>query len=141
MLPKAFIDSSVFILGKEWPNSNSAKILELLSQGKVEAVVSSKVVHEVFYYFKNHHGKSLASDYRFFLVQFCTVIDEDRIRGEINQWKDKIKKKDVLHLATVKAFHLPHLVAFDRDFKPFPEYVTPKAFLKLLGRKTAATEY
>lgn len=36
---------------------------------------------------------------------------------------------------------LDFLLSYDRDFENFDEYITPKAFIKELGLKTAASEY
>ena len=58
----------------------------------------------------------------------------------MEDWKGKIKEKDLEQLAVVKAFRLEYLVALDRDFQPFPEYCTPKKFLKKQGIPVAASE-
>ncbi|MBI4053191.1 MAG: PIN domain-containing protein [Candidatus Diapherotrites archaeon] len=141
MKPEPFIDSSVFIIAKERPQSNSAKIMELLAGREIEAVVSAKVVREVFAYFKGHYGKDIASDYRLFIMQACRIIEPYTIEKELAQWKNRIKEKDLEHIATAKAVHAKFLVGFDRHFKPFPEYRTPKKFLKEIGIKERRTEY
>ena len=71
MKPKAFLDSSVLILAKEQPFSNAARIVELLAEGKLDAFISPRVVHEVMRYFSRHYTKDVASLYRLFLVQSC----------------------------------------------------------------------
>ena len=62
MKPDSFIDSSVFIYAKESKQSNSAIILELISTARLEAVISPRVVMEVFHYFKKHYGKQATSN-------------------------------------------------------------------------------
>ena len=73
---RIFLDTNVFIYAFEFPKSNSRKIIELLNEGKIEAVISERVIKEVQAYF---------------------------------------------------------LVSFDKDFKKFKEYKTPKIFIEDIG--------
>lgn len=141
MKPSVFIDSSVFILAKKFPASNSAKIVELLANDEIDATISAKVLQELTSYFKRTQNKNVASDYRFFLIQSCRIIEKEEILPEIQKWKNRIKKKDLEHLATVKAMSIKYLIAYDRDYRPFQEYITPKQFIKSLGLTPAETEF
>ncbi len=141
MTPSVFIDSSVLIRAKERPDSNSAKILELLDSSRFRAIISAKVVREVHRYFRLYYDRQTANNYRFFLLQACKVVEAADIQPEIRRWRGKIKEKDLEHLATAKALELERLVAFDKDFEGFPEYTTPKQFIASLGLKPAKTEY
>lgn len=141
MKPRVFIDSSAFIFAKKFPQSNSAKIIELLANNAIDATISAKVAAEVYRYFKKHGEKELADKYRHFILQACRIIEKPDIEEELEKWKNQIKNKDLEHIVTVKAMQLQTLIGFDRDFKPFKEYKTPKQFLKTLGIKTGKTEY
>ena len=44
---KAFLDSSIIIIGFVVEKSNSAKILDLLFENKIDAIISEKVLKEV----------------------------------------------------------------------------------------------
>lgn len=44
---RAFLDSSAVIIGLVVEKSNSAKILDLLFENKIKAVISEKVLKEV----------------------------------------------------------------------------------------------
>jgi len=44
---RIFLDTNVFIYAFEFPKSNSRKIIELLNKGKIEAVISERVIKEV----------------------------------------------------------------------------------------------
>ena len=57
-----FLDSSVFIWGYNRPNSNSAKILELMNGGKIRVVISEKVVKEIRIYFIKFYNKDVWSE-------------------------------------------------------------------------------
>ncbi len=64
MPKRAVIDTNVFVYGFEFPESNSAKIIELINEGEVEAVITLQVLNETVRYFKNFHGKELAAEFR-----------------------------------------------------------------------------
>ena len=46
----------------------------------------------------------------------------------MKKYRGKIKEKDLEQLAVVKKFGINFLVSFDKDFKKFKEYKTPKIF-------------
>lgn len=52
-------------------------------------------------------------------------VDESELQKMIENAKTKMER-----ISTVKASNLVYLVAYDCDFEPFPEYLTPKGFLK-----------
>ena len=73
MKPRVFLDTNVFIFAFEFEKSNSRKIIELLNTGRVDAVISERVVKEVIRYFKKHHNRALANDFRNYLLQSCEI--------------------------------------------------------------------
>lgn len=48
---RVFVDSSVFIYGLEFAESNSALIYDGIARGTVKAVINEKVIKEVVNYF------------------------------------------------------------------------------------------
>ena len=71
---RAFLDSNVFIYAFEFPDSNSSKIIDLLNDKIVEAVISERVIAEVYSYFRRFHEKRLADTFRKYLYDSCTVV-------------------------------------------------------------------
>ena len=55
--------------------------------------------------------------------------------------KGQIKEKDLEQIAVVRKLSITHLVAYDRDFKEFKEYTTPKEFIELMGINASDTDY
>lgn len=139
---KLFLDSSTIIFAFEYPESNSRIIFDLIVAGKIEGVISEKAIIETKRVF------SLKKDERFLyllesiLRKTLTVISLSDIFANVEKWRGKIKEKDLEHLATVKGLKLQFLVALDRDFEPFPEYITPKKFVEnILKLKAFQTDY
>ncbi len=135
------MDTNVFIYAFEFPESNSAKVIALLNKGEIKAFVSTRVVLEVMRYFEKHHGIVLARKFRHYLLEVCHVISQNQVVNSMQEYKKQIKDKDLEQLAVVKWLGLRYLIAYDRDFEKFEEYITPKNFIKFAGSKEADTEY
>ena len=54
---RLFLDTNVFIYAFEFSHSNSGKIIELLNQAEIEAVISEHVLMEVQRYFRMYIQK------------------------------------------------------------------------------------
>ena len=138
---RVFLDTNVFIYAFEFPESNSHHIIELLNEGRLDAVISERVLKEVHAYFKKFYDKDLASAFRDYLLRTCTVILASEVRSELPRYRRLIKEKDLEQLTVVKKLGIKFLVAYDRDFENVREYTTPRVFIKELGFKPAATAY
>ncbi len=136
---RVFVDSSVFIYGLEFEESNSAIIYNEITNGTIKAVINEKVVEEVVRYFGRRKGRHFAYLIESQLRRVCEVKQRQDYAGEIEEWRGKIKDKDLEHLATAKKFGLK-IVAYDSDFLPFEEYRTPKQFVDELGKKSYDVE-
>ena len=141
MKPRVFIDTNVFIFAFEFEKSNSRKIIDLLNTGMVEAVISERVVKEVITYFKKKYNRTLANDFRNYLLQSCEIIFPEDLVSEMKEYRGKIKDKDLEQIAAVKYLGLKYLVSLDRDFVDFEEYTTPKQFVKIMGLRFKKTDY
>ena len=141
MKVKAFIDTNTFIYGFEFKHSNSAAVLELINEEKISAYITLVVIKEISGYFKRHYSRDTANQFVKYLLESCTLVFEEDCQKELMQLRGKIKDKDLSQIAATKALGLKYLISFDRDFKPFLEYRTPKQFLKENGFKTKETEY
>ncbi len=141
MKVKVFIDTNVFIYGFEYEKSNSAKIIELINQGKIEAYVNLRVLKEITHYFRKYYSRNQSNKLVVYLLESCNLVYPNQYQEETNALKGKIKEKDLEQIAATKTLGLKWLISYDRDFKPFTEYKTPKQFLKELGIKEQKTEY
>jgi predicted nucleic acid-binding protein len=141
MKPRVFLDTNIFIFAFEFPESNSGKIIDLLNQGKIEAVISQRVFKEIVNYFRKYYNKELADKFRRYILQSCSLVLEYDIKDSMAMLKNEIKEKDLEQIATVKKFGLKYLVSLDRHFEKFEEYITPKEFIKILGIKENKSEY
>ena len=138
---KAFIDTNVFIYGFAHPESNSTIVLQLINGLKMEACINFVVLKEIIRYFQRYYSRELSTDFTRYLLKTCTIIHQEDYVWEQHQLKGKIKEKDIQQIAAAKALGLKYLISFDRDFRPFPEYRTPKQFLKENGIKFKETDY
>ena len=137
---KLFVDSSTIIYGIEYPKSNSALVLRLIRDRKISAATSQKVLEEVKNFLTLKHGENFAFRTQNFMAQNFKIVPRNEIKHELLQFEGKIKEKDLEHLATAKKLGLK-IIAFDRDFKPFKEYMTPKELVQKLGLKGFDTDY
>src|SRR3989344_6979707 len=108
MKPRTFIDTNVFIYAFEYPECNSAKIVDLINKGIIEAIVSEQVVKEVIRYFEKYHNINLARLFRRYLFEACIVITRDQVMDEMNKYKGKIKEKDLEQIAVTKELNIKY---------------------------------
>ena len=141
MKRRVFLDTNIFIYAFEFPDSNSGKVVDLLNKGQIEAVISERVLKEVQAYFKKFHDKDLAALFRDYLLRTCVLVFPADLKKEMLRYKKLIKAKDLEQVAAVKKLGIKYLLSYDRDFEPFEEYITPKAFIKEVGLKPAASVY
>lgn len=141
MKRRVFLDTNIFIYAFEFPDSNSGKVVDLLNKGQIEAVISERVLKEVQAYFKKFHDKDLAALFRDYLLRTCVLVFPADLKREMLKYKKLIKAKDLEQVAAVKKLGIKYLLSYDRDFEPFEEYMTPKAFVKESGSNPAASVY
>ncbi len=137
-----FIDSSVIIRAflQEDETTNSALVLKLILEKKISGIISRKVVEEVKRFFSLKRGEKFAYSVEIILKKKFLIVEKTEIEKELIELSGKIKDKDLEHLATAKKYGA-RILAFDRDFQPFEEYITPKKFLEKLGYRTRETEF
>ena len=132
---RVFLDTNVFIYSFEFSQSNSAKIIELLNDNQIEAIISEQVLKEVTRYFEKYYSFELAKKFRRYLLNSCTIIMGTKVLKFMRTFKDKIKEKDLEQISVVRKFGIKYLISYDRDFEFFSEYFTPKEFLISIGVK------
>ena len=138
---RVFIDTTTFIYAFEFPMSNSAKIINFLNKGEIEAIISEQVLKEVTRYFEKFHNIKLARRFRRYLLDNCIVIMKNDLLDMIDKVKGQIKEKDLEQLATTKKYGIKYLIAYDKDFEAFDEYFTPRRFLEILKQEVTDSEF
>lgn len=141
MKHRVFIDTNVFIYAFEFPDSNSNTIVEQLNDEEIEAVISERVVKEVYRYFRKYHDKTLADTFRKYLYEACRVILAKDVKGAMKKYRGQIKEKDLEQLAVVREYGIKYLISLDRDFEGQEEYRTPKEFVGLMYGKGEKSEF
>ena len=121
--------------------SNSAKILDLVFENKIEAVIGERVLKEVKRYFREKRGRNFSYIIELLLRRNCTIIKGHEVKETMLKLRGQIKEKDLEQLSIVKKLNLRYLIGYDRDHEKFTEYFTPKRFLEKLNQKTFETEY
>ncbi len=135
MKHRVFIDTNVFIYAFEFTDSNSNTIIEQLNDEEIEAVISERVVKEVYRYFRKYHDKALADTFRKYLYEACRVILAKDVKDAMKKYMGQIKEKDLEQLAVVREYGIKYLISLDRDFEGQEEYRTPKEFVELMYGK------
>ncbi len=141
MKHRVFLDTNVFIYAFEFPDSNSNTIIEQLNDKKIEAVISERVVKEVYRYFRKYHDKPLADTFRKYLYEACRVILAKDVKDAMKKYMGQIKEKDLEQLAVVREYGIKYLISLDRDFEGQEEYRTPKEFVELMYGKGEKNEF
>lgn len=141
MTETIFVDTNIFIWGYNRPSSNSAKILDLIDKGNLYAISSERVITELRRYFIRYYTKDIWGEVLKHVMTTVEIIYSEEIIHEIEKWRGKINDKDLEQLATTKALGLKYLVAYDKHFGPFEEYMTPRQFIKVLGFNPSKSEY
>ena len=138
---RVFLDSNVFIYAFEFPDSNSSKIIDLLNDKVIEAVISERVIAEVYRYFRRFHEKRLADTFRKYLYDSCMVVLTKDVEYAMSRYRGQIKEKDLEQLTVVKEYGIKYVIAYDRDFDNVEEHKTPKQYVGLIGLNTSDVEY
>ncbi len=90
MRRRVFLDTNIFIYAFEFPESNSHKIINLLNNGQIEAIISQRVLKKVQSYFKKFYDKDLSASFRDYLLRTCTVVFTTDVKKEMRQHKSQI---------------------------------------------------
>ena len=138
---RAFLDASVLIFAIERPASNSAVVVELALAGRLQAVVDEEVLAEIARFFRKRRGRSFAWLYAEQVRRVARVVTRDECRADFDALGGQLKQSDRLHLAASRTTGTRHLIAYDEDFQPFKEYMTPRQAVRRLGRAPKETEW
>ena len=134
MPTRVLLDSNVFLFGFELRDSNSHRILELLTSGEIRGVVTDRIVREVLAYIRKHYGKDVAGRFRDLILLTCDLVVEADLRANRAEVAT-VGAKDAGALAAVRRLGIARLVSTDSDFAKVPERRTPRAFLIERGER------
>ena len=141
MRTRVFLDTNVFIYAFEFPDSNSAQIIEFLNREEIEAITSEKVIEELTQYFEKFHSLTLARKVRRYVINTCIIILRNEINEDTIKLKGVIKDKDIEQLATTRKYGIKFLISYDKDFEGIEEYMMPKKFLEYLDIQSKKSEF
>ena len=138
---RVFLDTNVFVNGIKHRESNSHQVLELAEQGSITVFTSEFALKEVSVVLRHLRGIRAAYIGVKYVQGICVIVPRRKISASVKEFRGKIKDKDLENLATAKAMKIGYLISFDREYELFPEYLTPKQFVKHLGLAVSETEY
>jgi predicted nucleic acid-binding protein len=138
---RVFLDASVIIWALERADSNSALLFQMALEGRIEAIVDEQVLAEVARFLRIRRGRSFAWLFTEQIRRVAKVVQAEECRGEMDELKTSIKRKDLIHAAAAKRARVTFLIALDDDFASIPEYRTPKQAVEALGLPPKVTDW
>lgn len=145
---KAYLDSNLFIFGKERRESNSHIILDLAEEGKIIPVVSYLTLEELREYFSHKYDRETAINEVYYLISLpnLEIIPRDKVKHQISGYKGVIPDKDLPHLVSAIIADVDYIVTYNRHFiesraKDYVKVVKQADFVKLFGIKPQPTDY
>ena len=151
MKPKsigAYLDSNVFIFGKERQESNSRLILDLAEEGKIVPVVSYLILEEVREYFSRRYDRETAVNEVYYLISLpnLEIISKDKVKQQINKYRGIVPDNDLPHLVAAAIAGVDYFITYNRHFiqskaKEHVKVISQAEFVKLLGIKPEQTIY
>jgi len=145
---RAYLDSNVFIFGKEREESNSRLILDLVEEGKIVPVVSYLVLEELREYFSRRYDRETAVNEVYYLISLpnLEIVSKDKVRQQIGKYRGIVPDKDLPHLISAIIAETDYFVTYNRHFatskaKQYVKVISQADFVKLFGIKPQPTNY
>ena len=145
---RAYLDSNVFIFGKERQESNSRLILELAEEEKIIPVVSYLILEELREYFSRRYDRETAVNEVYYMISLpnLEIIPKDKVKQQINKYKGIVPDKDLPHLISAIIAETDYFVTYNRHFatskaKQYVKVISQADFIKLFGIKPQPTTY
>jgi len=146
--PRVYLDSNVFIFGKERQESNSRTILDLAEEGKIVPVVSYLTLEELREYFSRRYDRETAINETYYLISLpvLEIVPRDKVMTMMSKYRGVIPDKDLPHLVSAILASVDYLVTYNRHFiksnaKEHVKVLKQSAFVKLFGIKPQPTDY
>jgi len=145
---RVYLDSNVFIFGKEREESNSRLILELVEEGKVIPVVSYLTLEELREYFSRRYDREAAVNEVYYLISLpnLEIISKDKVKQQISKYRGIVPEKDLPHLVSAVIAEVDYFITYNRHFmtskaKEHVKIISQADFIKLFGIKPQPTGY
>ena len=145
---RAYLDSNVFIFGKERQESNSRIILDLAEEGKIVPVISYLTLEELREYFSQKYDRETAVNEIYYLISLpnLEIVSRDKVKQKIREYRGVVVDKDLPHLISAILAKADYFVTYNRHFidsraKEYVQVITQADFVKLLGIKPQQTSY
>jgi len=145
---RVYLDSNVFIFGKESPESNSRIILDLAEEGKFIPVVSYLTLEELREYFSRRYDRETAINEIYYLISLpaLEIVSRDKVKKAMSKYESVVPAKDLPHLVSAILAGVNHIVTYNRHFiqsnaKKHVKVLKQSAFVKLFGIKPQPTDY
>lgn len=146
--PRVYLDSNVFIFGKENQQSNSRIILDLAEERKFVPVVSYLTLEELREYFMHRYDRETAINEIYYIISLPTleIVSRDEVKKLITKYKGIVPDKDLPHLVSALIAKADYMVTYNRHFlkskaKEHIKVLTQSDFVKLFGMKPQPTDY
>jgi len=113
-----YLDSNVFIFGKERPESNSRVILDLIEERKITPIISYATLEELREYFSRKYNRKTAINEVYYVISLPSleIIPRDRVKRRITRFKGVIPDKDLPHLVSAVIAKVDYIVTYNRHF-------------------------
>jgi len=145
---RVYLDSNVFIFGKESPESNSRIILDLAEEGKIVPVISYLTLEELREYFSRRYDRETAINEIYYLISLPSleIVSRDKVKEKMSKYEGVVPYKDLPHLVSAVLAGVDYIVTYNRHFiesnaKKHVKVLKQSAFVKLFGIKPQSTGY
>jgi len=125
---KVFVDSNIpmYVAGSEHPNRQpSARFLERVRRGEIEACSSTAVLQEILYRYTALGKRHLAREVYNLFVDLCPVVlsvtlaETDRARDLLME-VPTLSARDAVHAAVMMNHEVTWIASFDAGFDQVP---------------------
>lgn len=132
-----FIDTNIFMYAIGGPHSfrePSQKLIRMIQDDKVKAVINAEVLQEILYRYHSINKSQVGHELFDMLLRTFPIIwpisKEDLVEAKKIQEKYGIKTRDALHAGTMKRNGVKAIVSYDSDFDSlfFIKRSTPDLF-------------
>jgi putative PIN family toxin of toxin-antitoxin system len=127
---KIFIDSNVFISGLYWEKGAPGVIINDYILGKIDIVISQRVLNEVIIVLKEKLPSILPLLQKF-LLSYPPEIIKDSIPQDVAKWKGILNKNDADILESAISCVPDYFITGDKHFFENP-LITKKSGLKII---------
>ncbi len=131
---RAYLDTNIFLIGVNKPDSNSRLILEAAKTGNFLVLSSFHILNEVDTWFRQNKTREDAFKAVGIVGALSSeIIQHEDIKNLLVVYKSKVPEDDLPHLCAAKALNADLIVSTNRHFLKEQNIIstqTPKVFVK-----------